>query len=117
VAVDATITATATVTNNRPDPAPMVILDLPVPAGFTLDADDFAALVQSGTIAKFQLTARSAILYLRDLKPSAPLTLRYHLHATMPVKLTVPPAQAYEYYAPTRQGSSPPVRLTVTAKS
>ncbi len=35
----------------------------------------------------------------------------------MPVKLTVPPACAYEYYDPARRGSSSTVRLTVNAKS
>jgi uncharacterized protein YfaS (alpha-2-macroglobulin family) len=117
MAVDETVTAIATVINNRREPAPMVILDLPVPAGFALDTDDLAGSVKAGAVAKFQVTARSAIIYLRDLKPGAPLTLRYRLRATMPVKLTVPPAHAYEYYDPARQGSSPPARLTVTAKS
>ena len=42
-----------------------------------------------------------------------PLTLWYRLRATMPVTLAVPPALAYEYYDPARQGSSPAVRLTV----
>jgi hypothetical protein len=117
IAVDETVTAVASVTNNRTEPAPMVILDLPVPAGFAIDADDLAGMVKAGSIAKFQVTARSAIVYLRDLKPGAPLTLRYHLRATMPVKLTVPSARAYEYYAPSRQGSSPTMQLTVNGKS
>jgi uncharacterized protein YfaS (alpha-2-macroglobulin family) len=95
----------------------MVILDLPVPAGFALDGDDLAELVKAGDIARFQVTPRSAIVYLRDLKPGTPLTLRYQLRATMPVKLTVPPARIYEYYDPARQGSSPAVQLTVNAKS
>lgn len=43
--------------------------------------------------------------------------LRYHLRATMPVKLTVPAARAYEYYDPSRQGASSTARLTVGAKS
>ena len=72
IAVDETVTAVASVVNNRPEPAPMVILDLPIPAGFAIDADDLAGLVKAGSIAKFQLTARSAIVYLRDLKPGAP---------------------------------------------
>ncbi|HKI20179.1 MAG TPA: hypothetical protein VKA15_19980, partial [Isosphaeraceae bacterium] len=117
IAVDETVTAVASVVNNRPEPAPMVILDLPIPAGFAIEADDLAALVKAGSIAKFQLSARSAIVYLRDLKPGASLTLRYRLHATMPVKLTVPSARAYECYDPAREGSSPTVRLTVSAKS
>jgi uncharacterized protein YfaS (alpha-2-macroglobulin family) len=95
----------------------MVILDLPIPVGFTLDADNLAGLIKAGGIAKFQLTARSAIVYLRDLKPGTPLTLRYRLRAAMPVKLNVPPARAYEYYDPARQGISPSARLTVAAKA
>ncbi len=67
IAVDQNITAVATVANNRPEPAPMVILDLPIPAGFTLDADDLSAAVKAGTMAKFQLTPRAAIVYLRNL--------------------------------------------------
>ena len=117
IAVDETVTAVASVVNNRTEPAPMVILDLPIPAGFAIDADDLAGLVKAGAIAKYQVTARSAIVYLRDLKPGVPLTLRYHLRATMPVKLTVPSARAYEYYDPAREGSSPAVRLTVVGKS
>ncbi len=111
IAVDENITATATVVNNQREPAPMVILDLSIPAGFAIDADDLSRAVTAGTLAKFQLTARSAIVYLRQLDPGAPLTIRYHLRATMPVKLTVPAARAYDYYDPSRQGSSHPARL------
>jgi uncharacterized protein YfaS (alpha-2-macroglobulin family) len=111
--VDQNITAVATAVNNRSEPAPMVILDLPIPAGFALDADDLTAAVKAGTLARFQLTPRSVITYLRDLPPGAPVALRYHLRATMPVKLTVPAAHAYEYYDPARQGFSATARLTV----
>jgi alpha-2-macroglobulin-like protein len=117
IAVDDVVSAVASVVNNRPDPAPMVILDLPIPAGFAIASDDLGGLVKAGSIAKFQLSARSAIVYLRDLEPDKPLTLRYRLRATMPVKLMVPAARAYEYYNPEREGTSQPVRLTVTAKS
>ena len=117
LAVDDTVTATATVINNQPTPAPMVILDLPIPAGFALQADDLAELVEAGTIAKYQTTARSAIVYLRRLEPGKPLTLRYRLRATMPVKVTVQPMRAYEYYDPDTQVTSAPGHLTVTARS
>ena len=104
------------VANNRTEPAPMVILDLPIPAGFAIDVDDLAGRVKAGSIAKFQITARGAIVYLRDLKPGTPLTLRYRLRATMPVKLTVPRRTASSTTTP-RAGSSPTARLTVNAKS
>ena len=59
IAVDETVTVVASVTNNRPESAPMVILDLPIPAGFAIDADDLARLVKAGSIAKQQLTAQA----------------------------------------------------------
>jgi hypothetical protein len=113
LAVDDRVTAVATLTNNRTEPAPMVILDVPIPAGFAIETDDLAGAVNAGLLAKFQLTPRSAILYLRDLKPGQPLKIQYRLRATMPVKLTVPPARAYEYYDPQRQGASTSTQLVV----
>jgi uncharacterized protein YfaS (alpha-2-macroglobulin family) len=117
LAVDDTVTATATVVNNQPAPAPMVILDLPIPPGFTISADDLAELVNSGSIARYQLTARSATVYLRQLEPGKPLTLRYRLRATMPVKVTVQPMRAYEYYDPDTHVTSAPGHLTVAARA
>jgi uncharacterized protein YfaS (alpha-2-macroglobulin family) len=117
LAVDDLVTATASVVNRRSEPAPMVILDLPVPAGFAVEADDLTAAVTAGSLAKFQLTPRSAIVYLRDLEPGRPFVLRYRLRATMPVKVAVPPAQAYEYYDPGRRGSSARALFTVLPAS
>ena len=95
--------------------APMVILDLPIPAGFAVDAADFETLRSSGKIAKYQTTPRSVIVYLRTLSPSEPLELVYHLRATMPVKVTAPPARAYEYYNPDRQARTAPTPMSVAA--
>jgi uncharacterized protein YfaS (alpha-2-macroglobulin family) len=108
-----TVEAAATVVNNMAASAPMVILDLPIPAGFALEAADLDELVGSQLIAKYQITPRSAVVYLRGLEPGQPLVLRYRLRATTPVKITVPPAQAYEYYDPDRRGISSIVQLVV----
>jgi uncharacterized protein YfaS (alpha-2-macroglobulin family) len=112
LAVGGTVTATATVRNRMEQAAPMVILDLPIPPGFAIDADDLARLVTKGTIAKYQLGPRSALVYLRELEPGKPLTICYHLAATMPVKVTVPAGRAYEYYDTHKQGFSKPAKLT-----
>lgn len=101
------VTATTTVINHMPQAAPMVILDLPVPPGFVADADDFAALMTNQTIAKYQLTPRSVIVYLRELGAGKSLQLRYRLQASMPVRVTSPPAKAYEYYDPQKQVAEP----------
>lgn len=116
LAIDERVTASATVVNHGPDSAPMVILDLPIPAGFAPQAEDLASWVESGAVDKFQLTPRSVIVYLRGLEPEKPLTLRYRLRAVMSVTLTAPPARAYEYYNPARHGISPAARLTVLGR-
>jgi len=115
LAVRDRVTVTATVVNQSPQPAPMVILDLPIPAGFALDGDDFATAAEAGTIARRQVTARSVIVYLRELAPGKPLVLSYVLRATTPVKVAVPPARAYEYYDPDKHTASGPGQLVVTA--
>jgi uncharacterized protein YfaS (alpha-2-macroglobulin family) len=111
LAVDETVTAVATVTNNMHQAAPMVILDLPIPGGFAIDPGELDELVGSQQIAKYQITARKAIVYLRRLEPADSLQLRYRLRATMPVKVTVPDAEAYEYYDPGTRGVGGASRL------
>lgn len=59
----------------------MIIVDLPIPAGFEIEREDLDRFVSSGRIARYELTARSAILYLRSLAPDRPLELRYRLRA------------------------------------
>jgi uncharacterized protein YfaS (alpha-2-macroglobulin family) len=113
LAVRDVVTATTTVANRMAQPAPMVILDLPIPAGFAVEGDDFSKMLEAGTIARYQVTARSVIVYLRELSPGKPLSLSYRLKATMPVQVAVPPARAYEYYNPDNHAISAPSRLVV----
>jgi hypothetical protein len=112
--VDDVLPVTATVTNRMTEAAPMVILDLPVPAGFALEADALAELVKEKKVEKYQVNGRSVVVYLRGLDAGQSLTVKYGLRATTPVKVSVPPARAYEYYDPDKQGTSAAVQLTVT---
>jgi uncharacterized protein YfaS (alpha-2-macroglobulin family) len=114
--VGETTKATAKVVNNLPEKSAMVMLDLPLPAGFTVDTGDFAALVQSGRIARFQVQGRNVLVYLRELEPKTPLELRYRLRATMAGKISAPGARAYEYYNPDREGRSAGTQFTMTAQ-
>jgi hypothetical protein len=116
LAVGDTVKAAATVINQMDKDAPMVILDLPIPAGFTMEAEDLAKLVAEKKIEKFQLNARSAVVYLRGLAPAKPLILTYTLRAKMPVQVAVPAGRVYEYYDESKQGVARPARMTVTEK-
>jgi hypothetical protein len=113
LSVGQTVRATTGVTNRTGADAAMVMLDLPVPAGFAPVSDDFEVLVRAGTAAKYQVQARGVLVYLRNLSPDKPLSLTYRLTATTPAKVTAPPARVYEYYNPDRLGRSGEVRFTV----
>jgi uncharacterized protein YfaS (alpha-2-macroglobulin family) len=114
--VEDPVKATANVVNRMKQSAAMVMLDLPVPAGFAPLAEDFTALVEKGAIARYQVRPRQVLVYLRNLEPNKPLELSYRLRATMPVQVAVPGARVYEYYDPDREGHSPGVRLTVKGR-
>jgi hypothetical protein len=116
VAVGESVKVAATVVNQMDKTAPMVILDLPIPAGFALDTDDLAKLVSEKKIEKFQVNARTAVVYLRGLEPGKPLKLPYTLRAKMPVRITAPAARVYEYYDTDKQGGGQPAKLTVMEK-
>ncbi len=112
-AVNETVKATATVRSLRDEPAPMVMLELPLPPGFQPADDAFADLVRKQRIARYQAEPGRVLLYLTELRRDQPLTVTYALRPTLPVKATAAGARAYEYYAPEREATSPPTRLTV----
>ena len=57
----------------------MVIVDLPIPAGFALETADLDSLRTAGRIAKYQTTPSRVVIYLRELRVNEPLILKYHL--------------------------------------
>src|SRR5262249_47258928 len=58
-------------------PTYMVIVDLGIPPGFTVDAGDFAELVAQKKVEKFTATARQVTLYLGDVKPGDTKVFEY----------------------------------------
>jgi hypothetical protein len=108
-----TLRVTARIANHMKETAPMVLVELPIPAGFTVSADDFERLLEKGTIAKFQVQPNVVQVYLRKLAGGQTLALPYRLSPHMPVDIQVRPARVYEYYNPQRQGYSGSARLSV----
>jgi alpha-2-macroglobulin-like protein len=115
--VNGLLTATATVENKRDQRAPMILIELPIPAGFMLDTESFAKLVEVGTIAKFQTRAQTALVYLRGIDNASRVTLSYRMRATMPATLSVPAAVAYEYYNADERATSSTTQLVVVPES
>jgi uncharacterized protein YfaS (alpha-2-macroglobulin family) len=104
--VNEDLKVTATVSNRGTTAAPMVMVELPIPAGFTLDGDDLAKLVETQAAAKVQRTPQQALLYLRGLGPGQSVTIPYRLRAVMAGTISAAPARVYEYYDPDRTAQS-----------
>ncbi|MFZ4572748.1 MAG: MG2 domain-containing protein [Phycisphaerales bacterium] len=99
-----TLKAKATVRNRAAEAAPMVMVDLPVPAGFAPDLDAFDGLREKGVIARYEATPRSVIVYLTSIPAGGAVRLDYGMRSTMPVEVTTPGAAVWEYYNPANRG-------------
>ena len=113
LAVDDTLTCTVDVTANTPAPINMAIIDLGIPPGFAVDAGAFEHLIESGMIAKYELTSNQCILYVRNIQPKKTLHFEYRLRARYPIRAKAPPARVYEYYNPQNEAQTQPVEIVV----
>ncbi len=111
--------ATATVKSNLDRTAIMVMVDLGIPPGFDLLAEDLEAYQQqsrgrsSGRLEKFSLTPTQAILYFDSIAPGETVTLPYRLRAKYPIRAKTFASRVYEYYDPSVHAEAPPVELRV----
>jgi hypothetical protein len=108
--------AKATLRYNGKVPTYQVIVDLPIPPGFTVDAGDFAELVAAKKVQRFSVTARQVTLYLGEVKAGSEQSFEYALKPKYPIKAKAPGAVVYEYYTPEHRGESRPVGLVVEDK-
>lgn len=105
--------ARATLTYHGKQPTYMVMLELGIAPGFTVDPGDFAEMVDKNRVKKFTITPRQVILYLGDVRPGDVLHFDYTLRARFPVRAQTPAAVAYEYNTPANRTEAAPVELTV----
>lgn len=115
-------TATVTVRNQMRQNAKMVMIDLGVPPGFEVLAEDLQEAVnlnaaeKFGNLTKFTVTPRQILLYLDGLKSGQSLSLKYRLKAKYPLKAKTPESRVYQYYNPEIGSKSQPVELSVVEK-
>jgi hypothetical protein len=108
--------AKATLKYNGKLPTYMVMLDLGIAPGFTVDPGDFAEMVSKNKVKKFEITSRQVIIYLGDVRPGDELDFEYSLRARFPLRAQTPASVAYEYNTPANRVQAAPVELTVTDK-
>ncbi len=108
--------AKATLKYNGRIPTYMVMIDLGIAPGFTVDSGDFAEMVGKKQIQRFTVTSRTVTLYLGDVKPGDVLNFEYALKPRFPVRAKTPVSTAYEYYTPSNRAEARPVELVVEDK-
>jgi len=94
----------------------MVIVDLGLPPGFTVLAEDLEKQVEDKVMEKYSLTGRQIIVYLREVPSDQPVTLKYRLMARFPIKAKAAKSIAYEYYDPDVRDEAPPQEILVKAE-
>ena len=92
----------------------MVIADLGIPPGFTVEPSAFEKMVADGRIDRYSQTARQITLYFGRVKPGAVETFGYELHPKYPIRVKTPKSEAYEYYTPDRRAEARPQQIEVT---
>ncbi|MDY6874682.1 MAG: hypothetical protein SWK90_00540 [Chloroflexota bacterium] len=92
----------------------MALIDLGVPPGFTVLAEDLSRLVEQKVIARYELTGRQIIIYLEDFSSEAPLRFSYRLRARFPMRAQTPPSSVYDYYNPADTTVRAPLEVTVS---
>src|SRR5262249_43689676 len=115
-------TATASVKNNLRQSANMVMIDLGIPPGFEVLAEDFQDQVNAnpnqklGNLTKFTVTAKQVILYLDGLMPGQSVAFKYRLRAKYPIKAKTFASRVYEYYNPQVGATAQPIDISVVEK-
>ncbi len=106
--------AKATLKYNGTAETNMVMLELGIAPGFTVDPGEFAEMVASKHIQRFTITPTKVTLYMgKVMQPGEVRTFEYSLRAKYPLRAQTPVTTAYEYYTPSNRGVAQPVELTV----
>ncbi len=124
LAVNDTVNVNVKISLNQPGgKVESALIDLGLPPGFTVEAEDLQALVTYyndtpadyafAKVERYELTGRQIILYLTNLSEGKPLEFNFRLRARFPLRVQTPASSAYDYYNPEVQGELPPQTLTV----
>lgn len=110
---DDLVTSTVKVNYSGPGTANMVIVDLGIPPGFDVMAEDLEAYVKDKTFQKYTLTGRQAIIYIEAIENGKPIEFKYRMKAKFPIRAQTPKSETYLYYNPDARATAPPVEMVV----
>lgn len=91
----------------------MVMADIGVPPGFSVDAGGLDRLVSARKIERYTLTARGVTVYLARLEGGASLDVAFDMTARMPLRAQAAPSTAWPYYEPEQMAAARPITVHV----
>ncbi|MHC9544092.1 MAG: alpha-2-macroglobulin family protein [Vulcanimicrobiota bacterium] len=109
--VSDTMNAVCSLKNNQREMAPMVMVQLGIPPGFSLCDDDFEKLVSGKLIDRFEMTGHQVILYVGNLNPGQARSFSFRLTSLYPIRAKSPATRAYEYYNQEKESFAVPVEI------
>lgn len=97
------------------------LLDLGLPPGFALEADELRARIEADRtlptgatrLTRYEVTGRQLLVYVQDLQAGEELRFSYRLRARFPLRASIPASRAYDYYNPQGVVEQPPVVIEV----
>jgi uncharacterized protein YfaS (alpha-2-macroglobulin family) len=113
VIVHEVIDVAAIVENRGEGELGMMMVELPVPPGFDLLAEQLDHLRQQDVIAKYHVRDARLVIYLRQIRPAESISIPYQLQARLPARVSVPGGVTYAYYDPDLRAMSPPLELQI----
>ena len=108
-----TVKVAVTVQNLTPAELTMIVIDLGIPPGFTVDDTNFSLMVKKGKIQRYSITGRQIIVYLEKLSSKGTLTFSYEIKARFALKVQIPRSEVYEYYNPNIRTETKPQNIVV----
>jgi hypothetical protein len=99
-------------TTNVAVPSPMILVGLP--AGLHIDTKILDDLKKAETIAAWEMTDRTIVLYLRGLEANESRDIVIDLVGRIPGTTKGPASRAYLYYAAREKKWTAPIEVTVT---
>ncbi|MBN1887007.1 MAG: hypothetical protein JW850_03420, partial [Thermoflexales bacterium] len=116
LAVDDLVGVQVELSYNQPGAAQWVIVDLGVPPGFSVLAEDMESLIAQSAglptrIKRYELTGRSVILYLENV--GGTVRFNYRMKARLVVRAQVPASNVYDYYNPATRDTQSPATIQV----
>jgi len=113
--VDETVAVNVTASYNVPgEKASMIMIDLGIPPGFDLVAEDLTALVQEvPNITRFETRGRQLSIYVDELAHGSPLSFSYRMKAKYPINGQAPESRVWAYYNPETEAFTKPIQILV----